>query len=463
MLPSALSSFEPSPQLRRVLEGLRARGHEVWIVGGAVRDRLLGFEAAEFDLATSALPEEVAASFPKVVETGIAHGTVTVVEDGEGFEVTTYRGGGAYRGEGAPTWLSSIEEDLSMRDFTINAMAFDPLEGRFLDPHGGRDDLERRMIRAVGDPYARFSEDPLRPQRACRFAARFGFLLERRLRRSIPSFAERFGATAIERRQAELSKTLLSPHPRYGIELLRNTKLLAELIPELLEGVGLRQNRWHRYDVYHHVLRALDASPPRLAVRLAVLLHDIDKPGTAAPSPKAEGEWTFYNHEVSGASLASQICERLRYPNKLVSRVERLVREHQFVYTEEWSDGAVRRMLARVGEDHLEDLFAVREADLKGRGYEQLVQEGLENLRALEERVHRLLEARPALATTELAIGGWEVMEELGLEPSPMVGEALRHLLEQVLEDPSRNQEQHLLAELRRWWLAQRGSKLPQT
>lgn len=439
-----LLRFAPPGPLLGIFRTLRERGHEAWLVGGAVRDLLRGVTPAEYDVATSARPEEVATLFERVVETGLAHGTVTVVEEGLACELTTYRAGRAYAAEGGG-FVSTIEEDLAMRDFTVNAMAFDPLDGRFLDPHGGVADLEAKCIRAVGDAAARFEEDPLRPMRAARFAARFGFRIERATRRAMPRFVERFRGVAAERIGAELEKILVSPHPRYGIEILRRTGYLSVFLPELLEGLGLRQNRWHRYDVYHHVLRALDAAAPDLVVRLAVLLHDIDKPRTVAPSAKRPGENTFYGHEVSGAARAKEICRRLRFSGRIAEEVGLLVREHQFAYTEEWKDAAVRRMLARVGPS-FERLLQVRRADILGHG--RNVEEGLENLRALENRARALMAEKPALQIRDLAVDGRDVMRVLGIGPSPEVGRVLKELLDAVLEDPRRNQRETLLERL---------------
>lgn len=426
------------PELEAILRRLRGAGHEAWLVGGAVRDLLLGRALHEYDLATDARAEEVAALFPKVVETGVAHGTVTVVQGGLPVEVTTFRGV-------EPT----IEADLARRDLTVNAMAFDPIDGRFLDPHGGRTDLQRCLVRTVGDPAARFDEDPLRTMRAVRFASVLGFRLDRSTRHAIRPFFDRFARVAVERIRSELSKILVGDHPRYGIELLRRTGLLRGVVPELLEGFGLRQNRWHRYDVYHHVLRAVDAAPPVLVVRLATLLHDIDKPRSAAPSAKGEGDLSFHGHELSGADRAKEICERLRYPTKVCEEVALLVREHQFVYSDAWSDGAVRRVMARVGPA-LDHLLALREADVRGRGW--TVEEGLENARALEARVRALQQKALALTIKDLAIGGRDVMDALGIGPSPVVGEAMGMLLGAVLEDPARNTREELLALLARWW-----------
>lgn len=470
-IPPALAEAKLPEPVLHVLRTLRASGHEGWVVGGAVRDWLLGQAPHEYDLATDAHPEQVAACFSRVIETGIAHGTVTVLEDGLPLEVTTYRAGRAYgaqeataedtEGEGAPpvdgaggtaaeepAYVGTIEEDLAMRDFTVNAMAYDPIGGVFLDPHGGTDDLRERCLRAAGDPDARFREDPLRPMRAARFGARFGFRIERATRRAMARHVEAFRQVAQERIGAELAKILIAPHPRYGLEVLRRSGHLEVFLPELLEGLGMRQNRWHRYDVYHHVLRALQAAAPDLVVRLAVLLHDIDKPRTVAPSDKRPGEFTFYGHEVSGAERAYAICRRLRFSQKIAQEVQLLVREHQFLYTDEWSDAAVRRMLARVGES-FDRLLLVREADVRGHGVH--TEDGLALLRSLEARGRKLLEERPALQTKDLAIGGREVMEVLGIGPSPRVGRALRHLLELVLEDPSRNERGALLEALQKW------------
>jgi poly(A) polymerase/tRNA nucleotidyltransferase (CCA-adding enzyme) len=301
----------------------------------------------------------------------------------------------------------------------------------------------------VGDPAARFDEDPLRTMRAVRFASVLGFVLDRPTRRAIPAFLDRLAAVAVERIRHELQQLLLGDRPRYGLELLRRTGILATILPELLEGFGMRQNRWHRYDVYHHVLRVVEASPPRLELRLAALLHDVDKPRTAAPSKKRPGETTFYNHEVSGAERSRAILERLRFPGRAIDRVVLLVREHQFVYDDAWSDAAVRRMLARVGRENVDDLLALREADVRGRG--RRVEEGLENVRALARRIRALEAQALALDVRDLAVGGREVMEVLGEGPSPRIGEAMRWLLGKVLDEPSRNTPSELRRLLGDW------------
>lgn len=439
------------PRVLVAIETLGAAGHEAWVVGGAVRDLLLGRPIREWDLATEARAEEVARLFPRVIATGLQHGTVTVLVDGLPLEVTTYRGAGAYAGgqpRDVPT-VGTIEEDLAYRDLTVNAMAWDPRFGRLLDPFGGERHLRERRICAVGSARERFEEDPLRPLRAVRFASVLGFRLERETRRAIPPLVPRFARVAVERVRHELERIVLGPRPRYGIELMRRTGLLAPVVPELLEGLGMRQNRFHRYDVYHHMLRAMEAAPPILPVRLAALLHDLDKPRTAAPSKRAPGEVTFYNHEVGGAERAKRILRRLRFSNRVVEEVALLVREHQFVYSDEWSDAAVRRMMARVGRENLPHLLAVREADIRGRG--RFVDQGLREVEALARRIAALQERELALRISDLALGGREVMEILGEGPSPRIGAAMRHLLGRVLEDPSRNTPERLREELLAW------------
>lgn len=450
-LPPHLASFVAPPHVAEVLRCLRGAGHAAYLVGGSVRDLLLGKAPSEFDIATGATPEEVTACFPHVVPTGVEHGTVTVVIEHEPIEVTTFRGEGPYLDGRRPSSVRfhrEIDLDLARRDLTVNAMAFDPVSGELVDPHGGREDLARRCVRAVGDPDVRFNEDGLRIMRAVRFASVLGFVIHPETRRAIPRAIPTFRKVAVERIQIELTKLVVGPRPRYGVELLRRTGILREILPELLEGFGMRQNRWHRYDVYHHVLRALDASVPEPAVRLAVLLHDIDKPRTAAPRGE-DGDLSFFDHERTGAERAREILLRLRYAVKLADRVALLVREHQFVYTPEWSDAAVRRMLARVGEENVDELFAVRVADVIGRG--RAVEEGLADLEALADRVKAVRATRPALGPAQLAVDGRDVMQALGVGPSPRVGQAMRHLVDLVLEDPGRNTREGLLAALADW------------
>jgi tRNA nucleotidyltransferase (CCA-adding enzyme) len=436
-----------------VLRTLGRAGKQAFLAGGAVRDLAmlaLGMPAKkpdDFDVATDALPEEVAKLFPRVIPTGIAHGTVTVLVADHKVEVTTFRGEGPYadgRRPSSVTFLGDIEGDLARRDFTVNAMAWDPLGGELRDPFGGAADLQRRVLRAVGDPLERFAEDGLRPLRAVRFACTLRLALDRRTARAIPQTLATFAKVAQERVRDELGKLLVrGAPPSRGLRLLLRTGLLAAIVPELVESVGFAQNRYHAYDVWRHTLRCVDFAPADLVLRLAALLHDVAKPRCAAPKEGAPGEHTFYDHERAGAKLAEEILARLRFPRREVERVALLVREHNWHYLPEWSDATVRRTLARIGPAELPALWELRRADLLARG--RLVEEGLANQCEAQERFARELQKAAALRVSDLAIGGADVMAALGEPPGPMVGRVLARLLERVLDEPDLNTRELLL------------------
>ncbi|MCA1827258.1 MAG: HD domain-containing protein [Myxococcales bacterium] len=443
-----------------VLRGLRAAGKQAWLAGGAVRDLVrraaglyVGDPPQDFDVATDALPEQVVKAFPKVVPTGIQHGTVTVLSGSHKVEVTTFRGEGPYldgRRPSSVTFLGEIDGDLARRDFTVNAMAWDPIDRVLRDPFHGVGDLRRHLLRAVGDPLARFREDGLRPLRAVRFACTLRLAVDLPTRRAIPQAIDVFRKVALERVRDELVKLLVRGDPASrGLRLLLRTGLLAEVIPELLESVHFVQNRYHAWDVWRHTLRCVDFAPRELVVRLGALLHDVAKPRCAAAKEGGPGEHTFYDHEKVGAVLTAEILTRLRFPRREVERVSLLVREHNWHYQPEWNDATVRRTLARIGPAELPALWALRRADLQARG--RLVRESLGNQAAAEERFERELDRPSALKISDLAIGGEDVMRELGLRPGPRVGEILTRLLERVMDDPdlnSRNTLIRLLAEV---------------
>jgi tRNA nucleotidyltransferase (CCA-adding enzyme) len=348
-----------------VCRKLRAAGFEAWLVGGAVRDLLLGREAHDFDVATSAHPPEVMEVFGRrhVIPTGEKHGTVTVLVsrdkgDREHVEVTTFRGEGAYSDGRRPdsvSFVSSLVEDLRRRDFTMNAVAYDPLVDRVEDPFAGQKDLEARLIRAVGDPLERFREDGLRTMRAVRFAAQLGFALDPATEAAIPQTLEVFKKVSAERVRDELVKILSSKKPSVGLELMRTTGLLAATVPELMEGVGFNQNRFHSYDVWHHTLAAVDNTPlgsatgPPWIVRFAALFHDVAKPRTAAPKADAPGEHTFFRHEHLGAKMTDEIARRLKLSTQEREHAVNLVGNHMFWYSAEWSDGTAPRSTSSSG------------------------------------------------------------------------------------------------------------------
>jgi putative nucleotidyltransferase with HDIG domain len=435
--------------VRDVCARLRGRGHQAFLVGGAVRDLLLGRETADYDVATDARPETVLQLFGHrfAIPTGLQHGTVTVVTAARrNVEVTTYRGEGVYSDGRRPDqvfFVQTIEEDLSRRDFTINALAFDPAEEALRDPEGGLADLAVRRIRAVGDPLTRFREDGLRPMRAVRLAAQLEFTVAEGTLRSIPPALDVFRKVSAERIRDELWKLLASPRPSIGLRLMHETGLLAEVLPELCEGDGFSQNRHHKFDVLEHTLRTVDETPSRdPVVRFGALLHDVAKPRTAAPREDAPAERTFYRHETVGADLADAISRRLKLSSRERERASLLVGQHMFYYRPEWTDGTVLRFLRRVGPENVADLFALRAGDVRARGFGEDPETEIAELR---RRIAEALERQAALKIGDLAIGGQEVMEALRCVPGPRVGDVLRALLERVTDAPALNTRESLL------------------
>jgi tRNA nucleotidyltransferase (CCA-adding enzyme) len=425
---------------------LRDAGHPSFLAGGCVRDLLRGAGAADWDVATPALPRDVMRLFPRAVPTGIEHGTVTVPTGAGNVEVTTFRGEGAYEDGRRPssvTFLDSIEKDLARRDLTINAMAWDPLANDLRDPYRGREDLAGGTVRAVGDAIARFREDGLRPMRAVRFAATLGFVLERKTRHAIPAAADVFSRVARERVRVELEKILVAGKPpSRGLELLRLTALLPLFAPELMECVRHPQNRWHRWDVWRHTLIATDRVPADLDLRLAALFHDVAKPATATRD-ETTGDLTFHRHDAVGAEIAAAVLDRLRFPARTRDRVAHLIAEHLWHYDPVWTDGTVRRHLARVGPEDWDALLELRRADVLARG--RYVREGLQNIADLRARVDAMRAKDAVLKVKDLAVGGEDVMNALGTGAGPRVGEALRWLLEKVMDDPALNTRERLV------------------
>jgi tRNA nucleotidyltransferase (CCA-adding enzyme) len=435
------------PALLAALERIRRGGFQSWLVGGTVRDALLGREAtALFDVATDLHPADVSARFDRVEPIGLKHGTVLLLYEGIQIECTTLRREGAYADARHPDrveFTRDPEQDLARRDLSVNAMAFDPVSGVLLDPHGGALDLECRVLRAVGDPRARFEEDALRPLRVARLAATLEMEPEPATREALGSALDRARLVAVERVHDELEKLIRAPRPSVGFELLREAGLLALWMPELDRTWAVPQNRYHAYDVYLHSLYTCDAAPlGKPIVRWAALLHDIGKPDTRV---ERGGDGTFYNHQFVGAELADRLLARLRFPAGERAAIVHLVREHMFDYRGGWSDAGLRRWLRRVGEDAVADLFDLRIADMLGNGLKQGFPVYLEEMRA---RIERILAESRALKVTDLAVGGRDVMEILGLPPGPAVRETLEALLEEVLDDPSRNTRERLLRRL---------------
>jgi len=442
------SVLVPAPILD-VLRRLQESGHRAYVIGGATRELLRGVSSLQdWDIGTSATPEEVLRLYPRAVATGARFGTVTVPTAAGPCEVTTFRVEGEYTDARRPervTFVRGLEEDLKRRDFTVNAIAWDPLAGRIVDPTGGIPDLEARLLRAVGNPAERFREDGLRPIRAARFAATLEFDLEEGTARALPDARAEVGRVAAERVQDELLKMLRAPKPSRGFEVLREAGLLEIWMPELHACVAVPQNRYHAYDVYFHTLYTCDAAPPeKPVVRLAAVFHDVGKPVTR--QEREDGEATFYNHQFVGARLAEEAMERLRFSREMTDRVVHLVRQHMFDYRPEWTDAAVRRFIRSVGVEAIADLFDLRIADNLGNGLKTGFPHYLEELR---KRVEAVLEAEEALSVRDLAVDGTDVMRALDVPPGPKVGEILEHLLEEVLENPALNRREWLLERMK--------------
>ena len=411
--------------VRFLVQRLAGSGHEVYVVGGAVRDACLARPIRDWDLTTGADPEAVARLFPEVRSFRLKHDTVTLVAGPVSCEVTPFRGGRGRR--------RALRLDLAHRDFTLNAMAYDPLHGELLDPQGGRGDIVRRRIRAVGRPGDRFAEDPLRALRAARFSATLGFGVEKETLRAVSRWAGRVGLAAAERIRDEIEALLLAPKPSAGLRLMRRTGLMAQVLPELLEGHLKRQNEHHRYTILRHALETVDRTAPEPLLRWAALLHDVAKPRART---KADGRWRFPGHADASADLAADVMQRLRLESGFIARVCRLIRNHMIGYRPDWSDGAVRRLIRRVGPEDVLALIAFRRADILAHGRPELRGARLEEL---ERRVRAALEEPPVLGPGRLALDGREVMEITGLDPGPEVGRLLSGLVERVLDDPSLN------------------------
>ncbi len=420
-------------------------GHAAYVVGGSLRDVLLGRTPADWDLATSARPDDLLAIFPGAVYEN-QFGTVAVRRGDEVFEITTFRSDHDYADFRRPHRVEfgdSVALDLARRDFTVNAMAWGREAGDrasrqapgLIDPFGGREDVERGILRAVGEPARRFQEDALRMVRAVRLAATLEFRIEPATLAAISEQSELVEHLSGERLGAELTKLLAAPRPSVGLRLMADTGVLAHLSPDLASQRGIAQNKVAGEDLWDHTLRTVDAAPAaHMVVRLAALVHDIGKPATAA-------DGHFHGHERVGADLARALLERLRFPKPVVERVVALVRQHMFAYEVSWSDTAVRRFIGKVGRQALDDLFGLRAADNVGSGGAP----DASGLGELRRRVAEQLAADVALDRADLAIDGDDLIGELGLRPGPSIGRILDELLDRVIAEPSLNDRPTLL------------------
>jgi tRNA nucleotidyltransferase (CCA-adding enzyme) len=444
-VPHRILRQQIAAPVRDICKELRKAGERAWVVGGCVRDTLRGERVNDWDVATSARPEKVQKVFRRVIPTGIDHGTVTVLWKGEAFEVTTLRGEGQYSDGRRPdsvVFVGDIDQDLARRDFTVNAIAYDPVDEQLADPFGGLQDMQKKVLRAVGDPSERFGEDGLRILRGARFVATLDFELETDTEAAFRGALDTFGKVSPERVREEWLKTMKARAPSRAFDVMRRTGILEVTYPELLEQVGCEQNKWHAYDVWDHTMHVLDESEGDPVERIAALLHDVAKPRTRAHSDKTN-DWTFYHHEKVGADMADRWLRDYRFSNQERDLITGLIRHHLICYSSEWTDAAVRRFIKRVGSDQIDPLLRLGEADALGKGRE--VEAELAALAELRKRVDKAMQEGSALSTGDLAIRGNDVIPLLDGGAGPAVGKLLRALLERVIDDPSLNTRDKLM------------------
>jgi tRNA nucleotidyltransferase (CCA-adding enzyme) len=469
---------ELPPFVKTILQTFEKAGYEIYVVGGAIRDILLNREVNDWDFTTSARPEETQKLFEDSYYTN-KFGTVGIPateEDLDPYEITTFRTEHGYSDARRPdkvVWGKNLKEDLVRRDFTINAMALGKVKGQegkrekernkktralllssspaliLIDPFNGQADLNNKIVRAVGSPHTRFSEDALRLMRAVRIAGELGFTIEDTTFAAIKANASLINKISGERVRDELLKIIASANPERGITLLRETDLLKEILPELEKTFGVEQKspgRHHIYDVGTHSLNSLKAVSEKTTdpiVRLATLLHDIGKPQTFRRLPS--GTITFYNHEVVGARMVNNIAKRLRLSRVEADKLWRLVRYHQFTVNEDQTDAALRRFIKRVTPEYVNDMLDLRVGDRLGGG-------ARETSWRLEEFKKRLVEVQKQPFTVhDLKVNGEDIMKVLGITPGPRVGEILNQLFEEVVEKKLKNEREVLLAKLKKF------------
>ena len=450
-------------EVKDTIRALNDMGFEAYAVGGCVRDFILGREPYDWDITTNAKPEEIQKIFSNSVYEN-DFGTVAVKVNNEKdkksrrseevgtpteasglkiIEITTYRVEEKYTDKRHPDsvkFTKKLEDDLSRRDFTVNAIAYDGK--KFIDPYGGEIDIAAKTIKTVGNPDERFNEDALRLMRAVRFAVQLGFNIEEKTAEAIKKNSGDLVAISKERIRDEFSKIIMSINAKAGIEILQEFGLLKHVTPEIEEGIGVGQNKHHIYTVWEHNIRALDWAAThgyKLENRIASLLHDVGKPRTK----KGDGsDSTFYNHEVVGAKMAAKILERLKFPKKFIEKVVLLVRYHLFYYNvEEVTENSVRRLVRNVGPENMNDLLEVRIADRKGSGVPKAEPYKLRHLRAIIEKV-----SHDPISVKMLKINGDIIMKELKIGPGHEIGYILNILLDEVLDEPKKNTKEHLTA-----------------
>jgi len=423
---------------------LRGAGFESYLVGGCVRDLLLGRTPKDWDITTNATPEQIQALFPETFYEN-TYGTVGVVTESADpslkvIEVTPYRIEGEYSNARHPDevkFSEKLSDDLKRRDFTINAIAYDPVSDEMVDEHGGQEDLKRKVVAAVGVAEERFREDALRTLRAIRIAAELDFVIETQTAAGIVAQAAQLEKISRERVRDELVRILMSPRPMQALYVAQKMGVLKYIIPELEEGIGCAQNQAHSFDVFEHLLRSLQHAADKewsFEVRLAALLHDVGKPATRQWSEEKK-DWTFHGHEVVGAKMAKNILKNLKFPSETVQVVTSLIRWHMFFSDpDKVTLSAVRRIITNVGKEHIQELLDLRICDRIGTGRPK---EQPFRLRKYMSMVDEAM--RDPISVGMLAINGQILMEKVGEKAGPRIGWILHALLEEVLDDPTKN------------------------
>lgn len=430
-------------KVNRIIHTLTAAGHEAYAVGGCVRDAVLGREPADWDITTSASPYEVKALFSRTIDTGLQHGTVTVMLGKEGFEVTTYRVDGEYEDCRHPKevqFTKSLIEDLKRRDFTINAMAYNEENG-LVDEFDGIGDLERGIIRCVGNAKERFTEDALRMLRAVRFSAQLGFVLEEQTRAAIGKLCGNLRKVSAERIQVELVKLLVSPHPERLLDAWE-TGMTKVFLPEFDACMECAQNNPHHiYSVGEHTVHAVCASEPDKILRLTMLLHDFGKP--SSKTTDEDGVDHFHGHPAVSEELAGTILRRLKFDNETIRQVKKLVYYHD--YHPALKPANVRRAANKIGEELFPKYLRVQRADILAQSPDTQA-EKLSALAEVERLYEQILAEQNCFTLKQLAVTGRDLMDA-GIKAGPGLGEILNHLLEMVLDEPERNEKEWLLKE----------------
>lgn len=434
-----------------IIQTLMAHGYEAYIVGGCVRDSVLGRTPQDWDITTSATPEQTKALFRRTIDTGIEHGTVTIMMDHVGYEVTTYRVDGKYEDHRRPkevTFTASLLEDLKRRDFTINAMAYNEQEG-LVDIFGGAEDLRRGIIRCVGVPQERFDEDALRILRAVRFAAQLDFEIEAKTRQAIREKAEFLRDISAERIQVELTKLITSDHPERIIDAYE-LGITAIVLPEFDTMMETPQHTvYHKYDVGRHtvaVMQNIDATP---VLRWAALLHDSAKP--ECRTTDEQGVDHFYGHPKAGKAIARRVLRRMKLDNDTIQRVERLVEWHDFGLDGTVTKKTLRRALNQMGPDLFDDYAKLRRADMLGQS-DYMQEKKQQDYRHLLEMYREIREAQECLLIRDLKLDGKDLIA-MGVQPGPDMGKILNDLLQQVLEEPQLNTKEKLKELVQIKWL----------